>query len=136
MPVVDGITKTFFADYWKNWSKFVPADQKDSVLKSGSYSMEIMSGKILLISFNSSVFDSTNIYTKIDSTQFDFMYTWLETQLQQAQTNNQQVWIIQHEPGCSSTTAHTQKYLNLVQKYNNIIKYEFSGHTHINEFRF
>lgn len=89
-----------------------------------------------IVSFNSSVYDSTNklITNDLDEDHFG-QFEWFENQLIDARNNNAKVWIIQHEPACSGFDAKTNKYLNLIEKYQDVITYEFTGHSHQNEFR-
>ena len=72
-------------------------------------------------------------------------FKWLENTLNNLQTsgNGKSVWIVGHiAPGYESfdmqpmwDNDYTIKYVNIIKKYNKMIKAQFFGHEHLNTFR-
>jgi sphingomyelin phosphodiesterase acid-like 3 len=119
----------------------------------GYYSLPfsaIQNGRIIGLN---SIYFSTNYYSATgDPGQQEL--DWLEKQLAKSQQANEHVWILQHiPPGINVySTQHNSspekisvsllwkksyndRYLDILQRYSQIISASFAGHTHMDDFR-
>ena len=106
-----------------------------SFKKYGYYSILYKNTKLRIISLNCLLCDSFNFNLLYDSSQVRSMYKWLENELEKAEKNGEIVHIMDHIPmnNQQHSTECQGRLKILMDKYQNIIKGYFSGHTH-NEF--
>jgi len=99
--------------------------------KYGYYSM-IVKNNLRIVSINCLLCDSMNFNLLYDYTQTKAMFTWLEKVLSDAEKNGEIVHIMNHIPMLS--TQHTiqcaWRLKILMDRYQNIIRGLFSGHSH------
>ena len=99
--------------------------------KYGYYSM-IVKNNLRIVSINCLLCDSMNFNLLYDYTQTKAMFTWLEKVLSEAEKNGEIVHIMNHIPMLS--TQHTiqcaWRLKILMDRYQNIIRGLFSGHSH------
>ena len=120
---------------------------KNSFHCGGYYSFHINS-KLSIIVLNTilySVRHNPIIITKSNEADPMGQFKWLENTLNNLQTsgNGKSVWIVGHiAPGYESfdmqpmwDNDYTIKYVNIIKKYNKMIKAQFFGHEHLNTFR-
>ena len=99
--------------------------------KYGYYSM-LVKDNLRIISINCLLCDSMNFNLLYDFTQTKAMFTWLEKVLSEAEKNGEVVHIMNHIP--MESTQHTiqcsWRLKILLDRYQNIVKGLFSGHSH------
>ena len=99
--------------------------------KYGYYSM-IVKNNLRIVSINCLLCDSMNFNLLYDYAQTKAMFTWLEKVLSEAEKNGEIVHIMNHIPMLS--TQHTiqcaWRLKILMDRYQNIIRGFFSGHSH------
>ena len=99
--------------------------------KYGYYSM-IVKDKLRIVSINCLLCDSMNFNLLYDFKQTKAMFTWLEGVLSEAEKNGEIVHIMNHIP--MQNTQHTiqcsWRLKILMDRYQNIVKGLFSGHSH------
>jgi len=102
--------------------------------KYGYYTL-LVKNNLRIISINCLLCDSFNFNLLYDSFQTRQMYKWLENVLDEAEKNGEIVHIMDHIPMQSSqhTIQCSSRLKILMDRYQNIIRGYFSGHTH-NEF--
>ena len=97
----------------------------------GYYTM-LVKNNLRIISINCLLCDSMNFFLLYDFHQTKAMFTWLENVLSEAEKNGEVVHIMNHIPMLS--TQHTiqcaWRLKILLDRYQNIIKGYFSGHSH------
>ena len=97
--------------------------------------MVMLSPSTLLISINTLYYDTYNLlvsHTEDVANQI----SWLNNELEWAQQNNITVWLMGHiYPSAGEATAYYRQNLaNLVMQYNNTVRYQFWGHSHLDEY--
>ena len=99
--------------------------------KYGYYSM-IVKDKLRIVSINCLLCDSMNFNLLYDFKQTKAMFTWLEGVLSEAEKNGEIIHIMNHIP--MQSTQHTiqcsWRLKILLDRYQNIVKGLFSGHSH------
>ena len=103
----------------------------ESFRKYGYYTM-LIKNNLRIVSINCLLCDSMNFYLLYDYTQVRAMINWLEQVLSDAEKNGEVVHIMNHIPMLS--TQHTiqcaWRIKILLDRYQNIIRGYFSGHSH------
>ena len=99
--------------------------------KYGYYSM-IVKDKLRIVSINCLLCDSLNFHLLYDFNQTKAMFTWLEGVLSEAEKNGEIVHIMNHfpMPNTHQTIQCTWRLKILLDRYQNIVKGLFSGHSH------
>ena len=99
--------------------------------KYGYYTM-LVKNNLRIISINCLLCDSFNFNLLYDSSQPRLMYKWLEKVLSEAEKNGEIVHIMDHIPITSSqiTIECSSRLKILLDRYQNIIRGYFSGHSH------
>ena len=99
--------------------------------KYGYYSM-IVKDKLRIVSINCLLCDSMNFNLLYDFKQTKAMFTWLEGVLSEAEKNGEIVHIMNHfpMPNTHQTIQCTWRLKILLDRYQNIVKGLFSGHSH------
>ena len=99
--------------------------------KYGYYTM-LVKDNLRIVSVNCLLCDSFNFNLLYDSSQARLMFKWLENVLSEAEKNGEIVHIMNHIP--IANTQHTMqcsgRYKVLLDRYQNIIRGLFSGHSH------
>ena len=92
----------------------------------------IVKDKLRIVSINCLLCDSLNFHLLYDFNQTKAMFTWLEGVLSEAEKNGEIVHIMNHIP--MQNTQHTiqcsWRLKILLDRYQNIVKGLFSGHSH------
>ena len=103
----------------------------ESFRKYGYYTL-LVKNNLRIISINCLLCDSFNFFLIYDSSQTRQMFKWLENVLDQAEKNGEIVHIMDHIP--MESTQHTVQCSSrlkiLIDRYQNIIRGYFSGHSH------
>ena len=117
-----------FADIFK---PYLTEEAYETFRKYGYYSM-LVKNNLRIISINCLLCDSMNFHLLYDYKQIKTMFTWLEKVLSEAEKKGEIVHIMNHIPMLS--THHTiqcaWRIKILMDRYQNIIRGYFSGHSH------
>ena len=110
---------------------YLTEEAYDMLRKYGYYSM-LVKNNLRIVSINCLLCDSMNFALLYDYTQTKAMFTWLEKVLSEAEKNGEIVHIMNHIP-----IQHNQHTIQcswrlkiLTDRYQNIIRGYFSGHSH------
>ena len=110
---------------------YLTKEAYETFRKFGYYSM-IVKDNLRIVSINCLLCDSMNFYLLYDYKQTKAMFTWLEKVLSDAEKNGEIVHIMNHIP--MQSTQHTiqcaWRLKILMDRYQNIIRGYFSGHSH------
>ncbi|XP_004207961.1 sphingomyelin phosphodiesterase isoform X1 [Hydra vulgaris] len=115
------------------WSKWLPEDTKETIKLGGYYTTLIDKG-VRLISLNTNFGNDMNFWLYLDSVDPAEELHWLVNVLQKAEDNNEKVHIIGHMPPNSLLKWWSYNYYRIINRYHEIIKAQFFGHTHHDEF--
>lgn len=120
----------------KQWKKWLPESEENSILHGGFYSVLIRPG-FRVISLNTNYCNIYSWWLVVNHIDPAKELDWLANQLDQAEINNEKVHIIGHIPpgsiDCLKTWSHN--YNEIINRYQHIIKAQFFGHTHSDEFQ-
>ena len=103
----------------------------ESFRKYGYYT-QLVKKNLRIISINCLLCDSFNFFLLYDSSQPRQMFKWLENVLNQAEKNGEIVHIMDHIPmeSAQHTVQCSSRLKILIDRYQNIIRGYFSGHSH------
>ena len=110
---------------------YLDDDAYETFKKYGYYTL-LAKNNLRIISLNGLLCDSFNFHLLYDSSQPRQMFKWLENVLSDAEKNNEIVHIIDHIPMPNShhTIECASRLKILMDRYQNIIRGYFSGHSH------
>ena len=114
------------------FKEYLSKDAEESFRKYGYYTMLHKDTKLRIVSLNCIICDSFNFNLIFDSNAPKKMFDWLENVLSQAEKNNEIVHIMDHIPigHDQHTTQCAWRLKILLERYQNIIRGYFSGHSH------
>lgn len=123
-----------FADIFKIW---LDDEAYQSFLNRGFYTSKYLNTNLRIISINSLVCDCLNFFIIKDPTDPGQQFSWMEGVLRQAEKDGEIVYVIGHIPPGDSTylSQCSFRYNALVDRFSHIIRGNFYGHTHLDEFR-
>jgi len=103
----------------------------------GYYTKKYLDTNLRIIAMNCFYCDIMNFFIIKNPTDPGNQFKWMEEVLRQAEKDREYVYIIGHiPPGDSTYTSECSKRYNaLVDRFSNIIRGQFYGHTHYDEFR-
>lgn len=151
--------KNYPGEQWKNWlyiplakmwSEWIPENSLDLFGKYGFYSSVYntsSTSSLRVISLNTTPLSWYWQVLAFDAgllAEAELQFAWFEEELAAAQRLNQSVYIIGHHPMSGLfwgnelddfVPMYQLRYTTDVQKYKDIIKGQFSGHEHYDEFR-
>ena len=127
------------------WSPWLPDTALKTLGETGWYSADVegVSG-LRIITPNTNYWAFYNTYLIFNSTIADIQWEWFESELKRARTDGVKVYINGHHPPVGQfegNTAddfwpiYTQKYVQLMERYDDIVIAGFFGHEHVDEFR-
>ena len=119
----------------KIFRKYLTEEAYDTFSQFGYYTMIHKNTNLRIISLNCVICDSMNFHLISDSMQVSKMFKWLENVLNEAEKNDERVYLLDHIPMyCSQHTFDcTFRLKILLDRYQNIISGYLSGHTHTDE---
>ena len=118
------------------WSQFLTPAALSPFKKHGYYTQLDRETSLRIIALNCLLYDTMNFYKLINSTDPYSQLAWLNSTLYEAEANNESVYIVSHLPPCCGfvNVDFGHRYGGLVERYENIIKGQFHGHTHWDQF--
>jgi len=125
-----------FAHHAELWSHWLNDDSKASLKKYGRYTQMHPNSNLRIIAINSFIYDTLNSFLWANSTDPTNQLGWLEETLRIAEKNDERVFIIGHIPMSHvGTMKHwAYRYTVLIDRFSHIIKGQFFGHTHEDNF--
>ena len=123
------INKIFLKNFASTWGSWL----NDSTISSGGYYYIHISNNMYIINLNSLLYDNINIFhLNIREEQF----IWFENTLHMIKNLGGYVWIINHicPHSGEATSDYTNRFINIISDYKEIIKYQFYGHVHSDTF--
>eukprot|EP01095_Lingulamoeba_sp_RSL-Kostka_P000288 TRINITY_DN1044_c1_g2_i1.p1 TRINITY_DN1044_c1_g2~~TRINITY_DN1044_c1_g2_i1.p1 ORF type:complete len:497 (+),score=90.22 TRINITY_DN1044_c1_g2_i1:64-1554(+) len=132
----------FTTDLANLWGIWLDEDQINSFLKGGYYSVDIFSGNSKLIVLNTVLY-STERLGGDDSDDPCGQFSFLETELQDAENNNQFVILQYHIPAGVNSYDRTEpwksKYVTsfnkILNNHKSTIKIQLGAHYHTDDYR-
>lgn len=117
---------------WKPW---LPSSVSSTLKKGAYYSVKVNPG-FRIVSINMNYCNTQNWWLLINTTDPAQQLQWLINELQTAELKGEKVHIIGHIPpgssDCLSVWSHN--YYKIIERYNNTVRAQFFGHTHMDEF--
>ena len=127
------------------WSRWLPKDSLETLGKTGWYSVDVAGATGLrIITPNTNYWAFYNTYLIFNSTIADVQWEWFESELKRARSDGVKVYINGHHPPVGQFEGwqaddfwpvYTQKYVQLMERYDDIVVAGFFGHEHVDEFR-
>ena len=110
---------------------YLDANAYETFRKYGYYTL-LVKNNLRIVSLNCLLCDSYNFNLLYDSSQPRQMFKWLENVLSEAEKNGEIVHIMDHIPIANShhTIECSSRLKILMDRYQNIIRGYFSGHSH------
>ena len=127
-------TLNITAYLWKDW---IGEEGYNSYVRRGYYTTKHPNSNLRIISLNTMDCDVLNFNIIKNPTDPNSQFKWLESVLRQSEKDGEIVYLIGHiPPGDSTYTSECSKRYNaLSDRFSNIIRGHFYGHTHYDEFR-
>ena len=134
VPVDEFISsnKDFLNNMTEIFKRYLSNEAINSFRENGYYSLLYNNTNLRIISLNCLYCDSMNFYLFSNHSDPKKMFNWLENTLSLSEKNNEIVYIMDHIPLINAQhTEQCAKRLHiLIDRYQNIIRGYFSGHTH------
>jgi sphingomyelin phosphodiesterase len=120
----------------KNWIK--TEEEKSTFLQYGYFTTKFQDTNLRIISLNCFLCDTFNFYLIKNPTDPFYQFEWLEKILRSAEILNEEVFIISHiPPGDTNYLSEcSQRFKAIIDRFQNIVKGQFYGHTHYDEMKF
>ncbi|XP_067144161.1 acid sphingomyelinase-like phosphodiesterase 3b [Centruroides vittatus] len=140
-------TTTYYNQYLTTgrWNEILPNSTWNTFLQGGYYSFPL-SSSLTILGLNTILWYKSNTLT-LNSTDPANQYIWLENELMEAEKEGKKVYIIGHvSPGHSNRGVwneinpslyqerFNEKYIDIVNKYSNVIAGQFFAHLHADLF--
>lgn len=118
------------------WSPFLPDGVSESLKSIGSYSVVHPGSNLRIISLNTQACYYFNFKLLKNVTDPGHLIEWLQGELDTAEKNGEQVFIAGHVPPGQGDCLDgwSWHYNALIERYVNIVKGQFFGHTHWDHF--
>ena len=119
----------------KIFRKYLTQEAYDSFCQYGYYTMLHKNTNLRLVSLNCNLCNSMNFNLIGDAFQAAKMFKWLENVLNEAEKNNEKVYLLDHIPlrGSQHTYDCSIRLKILIERYQEIISGFISAHTHRDE---
>ena len=140
-------TKWLYYPLSRMWEDWLPKYALEKLADQGYYSAvyeNIPTSNLRVIALNTNHWSWAHQIIYFDATQSELQFSWLEKELASAEKLKQSVYILGHHPMIGRywgyendglVPIYSLRYNTIVQRYKSIIKGQFSGHEHYNEFR-
>ncbi|CAG9325212.1 unnamed protein product [Blepharisma stoltei] len=121
------------SEWWEGW---LSPEEIQQFSINGFYSALEPNTGFRVIGINNILGDNLNIFLVPNNTDPSQMLEWLRNELYQAEKNNEPVIIIGHIPNGDKflDSDWARHYRVIVNRFQNIIRGQFFGHTHYDEF--
>jgi sphingomyelin phosphodiesterase len=118
------------------WGPFLPQGAVDTLKAIGSYSVVHPGSKLRIISLNTQACYNLNFKLLKDVTDPGKLIEWLQGELDTAERNGEQVFIAGHVPPGQGDCLDgwSWHYNALIERYVDVVKGQFFGHTHNDHF--
>ncbi|XP_037951691.1 sphingomyelin phosphodiesterase 1 [Teleopsis dalmanni] len=126
--------KWLYEHLYTVWSKWLPDETKETILKGGYYTLSPSKG-LRIISLNNNDCYLFNWWIYFDGSYATEQLNWLHETLLAAEKANEYVHILAHIPSGDSDcwTVWSREYNRIIERFSHIIGGIFNGHTHKNE---
>ncbi|XP_078611064.1 acid sphingomyelinase-like phosphodiesterase 3b [Branchiostoma floridae x Branchiostoma japonicum] len=138
---------TVYNATWNMWNvpSWLPSDVMNTFV-NGAYYTVLISPGLRLVGLNTVYYYTNDKVTAPTDDNADpaGQFAWLEGVLQQAQTDNEKVFLIGHvPPGFFERSKgkswfypeYNKRYLQIIARYADVIKGQFFAHQHLDSFR-
>lgn len=122
------------ADIWQDW---LGADSIATFKINGFYSHFIQEKNLKIIGLHTQACNNQNFYLFADPTDPGNMLEWFRNELQSAEDLNQTVFVLGHiSAGVDSCLPEWSiRYKALIDRYSFVIRGQFFGHMHVEDFK-
>lgn len=136
-PYEEQREKDFLRTMGNMFKQWLSDSEYEHFIQNGYYSTKFKNTNLRIIALNCFLCDIMNFFLIRNPTDPGHQFKWLEGTLRQSEKNGEAVMIIGHiPPGDSTYLSHCSKRYNaLVDRFSHIIRGQFFGHTHYDEFR-
>lgn len=136
-PYSTEINKGFLAEMRSIFHMWLGEAESKTFLDYGYFTTKYKNSNLRIISLNCFLCDILNFYLIKDPTDPFKQFDWLESVLRQAEKDDEKVLIISHiPPGDTNYMSECSKrYIAIVDRFQNIIRGQFFGHTHYDEYK-
>jgi len=134
----------YAASLWEGMSQPKRTTNQHDVLSAwdsfrstlGNYKMRI-ADKIVVITINSMFCMRLNLMNLVDPVDQGGALQWLESQLFEAERNQDKVFLVMHVPPDSMqcTQAWLYNFMRIIERYQDTIQIQIAGHIHFDTFR-
>jgi len=116
---------------------WIGKEESETFLQYGYFTTKLKNSNLRIISLNCFLCDIFNFYLIKDPTDPFMQFEWLESVLRRAEKEGENVFIISHiPPGDTNYMSECSKrYIAIVDRFQNIIRGQYFGHTHYDEFK-
>lgn len=116
--------------------KFLSDSAYHTFIKYGYYTQKHRNTSLRIVAINSLDCSTLNTFLFVNPTDPINQFNWLENILLLAEEENEEVYIIGHiNPGDSNYSSECSKrYVALIERFSYIIRGQFYGHTHYDQF--
>ena len=124
----------YIAELWGGW---MGPEAMASIAATGSYSVLHKNTNLRIISLNTNACNNQNWWLFENVTDPGDLLAWLQNELQKAEDNGELVYIMAHiAPGMSTCLDEWgYHYAGLMDRYQFIIRGQYFGHSHSDEFQ-
>ncbi|XP_011178148.1 sphingomyelin phosphodiesterase [Zeugodacus cucurbitae] len=127
-------TRWLYEQLYEQWSTWLPADTKDTILKGGYYTVSPRAG-FRVIALNNNECYTTNYWLYYEGTNKIPQLQWLHDTLLAAEKAGEYVHILAHIPSGDGTcwSVWAREFNRLVERFRSTISGIFNGHSHKDE---
>ncbi|KAB0799319.1 hypothetical protein PPYR_07199 [Photinus pyralis] len=124
-------TRWIFELVAEEWSRWLPKETKQTILKGGYYTVLHRPG-FRIIALNSNVCYTMNFWLFHDDEDPFGQLQWLADTLAKAEKLGERVHILSHVATGDATCLHNwaEEYTKIIYRFSHIISAQFNGHTH------
>jgi len=129
--------KKFLAEMNDIFHMWIGEEESKTFSEYGYFTTKLKDTNLRIISLNCFLCDILNFYLIRDPTDPFKQFDWLESVLRKAEQDNEAIFIISHIPPGDTTymSECSRRYNAIVDRFQNIIRGQFFGHTHYDEFK-
>ncbi|XP_037821085.1 sphingomyelin phosphodiesterase 1-like [Lucilia sericata] len=127
-------TRWLYEYLYDIWSKYLPADTKETILKGGYYTVLVKPG-FRIVTLNNNDCYTSNWWLYHNGSDMKTQLMWLHDVLLAAEKSNEYVHILAHIPSGDGTcwNVWSREYNRIIARFHKTISGIFNGHTHKDE---